>query len=520
MFPVLMFQGNSGTRMTRTDTFSDPSPIVDTDRNAWRVARADRLAFLVDGDAYYRQVEAALMQARRSIWIVGWDFDPDIRLQPQNEGAMTLGELLRSRVEALPDLDVRILVWGEGPVYSSGRIPVLQDTQWCEHPRIALHYDFEHPLRASHHQKLLVIDEELAFVGGIDLTSQRWDTSDHVAQNPLRCRPNGDPYGPVHDIQVALSGEGARVVADVVRRRWGRAVPDELPSAEAPGETWPDELEPDLTGCDIAIALAEAGGSDHKRRTDPIQLTCDAIDAARESIYIETQYLVSTRVVRHLTARLREPGGPEVVILVTRDTRGLLEQWTMGYGRTLAIRRLMRANGEGRLRIAYAVVPDGEGGEQEVLIHAKLVIVDDRFVRVGSSNLNNRSEGFDTECDLAIEAPSAGEGAGEGEAQGEACRQAIVRLRNSLLAEHLDADPAAVERVIARTGSLTAVIDELNVNERGLRPYRVNPRKRAGLLHLGSGIVDPKRRYWPLQRFREVGSFAAARLTGMLKAWF
>lgn len=494
--------------MTSTDTFSDASSIIDTDRNAWRVARADRLAFLVDADAYYRQVETALRQARRSIWIVGWDFDPDILLQPQNEDAMTLGDLLRSRVEETPDLDVRILVWGEGPVYSSGRIPVLQDTDWCEHPRIALHYDFEHPLRASHHQKLVVIDEELAFVGGIDLTSQRWDTPDHLAENPLRRRPNGDPYGPVHDIQVALSGEGARVIADVVRRRWGRVVSGELPAAEAPGEFWPNELEPHITGCDVAVALAEAGGRDHKRRTDPIQLTCDAIDAARDNIYIETQYLASTRVVRHLTARLREEGGPEVVILVTRDTRGLLEQWTMGYGRTLAIRRLMRADTFSRLRIAYAVVPDGKGGEQEVLIHAKLVIVDDRFVRVGSANLNNRSEGFDSECDLAIEA------------QGEACQQAITRLRNTLMAEHLDADPAAVAQVVERTGSLAAVIDEFNVNARGLRSYRVNPRKRAGLLHLGSGIVDPKRRYWPLQRFREVGSFAASRLTGMLKAWF
>lgn len=494
--------------MTLADTSLAPSPIIDTERNAWRMAQADRLAFLVDADAYYRRVEAALMQARRSIWIVGWDFDPDILLQPQNENAMTLGALLRSRVEETPELDIRILVWGEGPVYSSGRIPVLQDTDWCEHPRIALHYDFEHPLRASHHQKLVVIDEELAFVGGIDLTSQRWDTPDHRAENPLRRRPNGDPYGPVHDIQVALSGEGARLIADVVRRRWARAVSDELPAAEAPEETWLDDLEPHLTGCDVAVALAEAGGRDHKRRTDPIQLTCDAIDAAREHIYIETQYLASTRVVRHLVARLREPEGPEVVILVTRDTRGLLEQWTMGYGRTLAIRRLMRANTHGRLRIAYAVVPDGEGGEQEVLIHAKLVIVDDRFVRVGSSNLNNRSEGFDSECDLAVEA------------HGEDCQKAIVALRNSLLAEHLDADPAEVGQVVERTGSLTAVIDRLNVKERGLRPYMVNPRKRAGLLHLGSGIVDPKRRFWPLQRFREVGSGAATRLTGMLKAWF
>ncbi len=38
------------------------------------------------------------------------------------------------------------------------------------------------------------------------------------------------------------------------------------------------------------------------------------------------------------------------------------------------------------------------------MVHSKVMIVDDGFLRVGSANLNNRSMGADTECDLAFEA--------------------------------------------------------------------------------------------------------------------
>lgn len=506
-------EGGPGRRQTRSEPLArreafgdEAAPILAEGRNVWHVAQARQLAFLIDGEAYFRRLDAALRAARRQVWIVGWDFDPELRLRPGDAAAASLGSLLRSLAES--GIEIRILVWGEGPVYSSGRIPLLQDTGWCEHPRISLVYDFAHPLRASHHQKLVIIDEEIAFLGGIDLTGGRWDTCAHLASDPSRRRPDGTPYGPLHDMQVAVAGEAARLVAEVARRRWHRATGTEVAAGMPGASLWPADLAPDLRDCKVGIALAEPGDGERPRRTDTEQLTCDAIDAARRFIYIETQYLASSRVVRHLCARLRQPDGPEVVILVTRDTRGLLEQWTMAYGRTLAIRRLLRAGGTERLRIGYAVVPDEAGEDREVLIHAKLIVVDDRFARVGSSNLNNRSAGFDTECDLGIEVRDS-----EG-------RRAIARLRDTLLAEHLDADPAAVESIVARTGSIVAVVDQLNVKPRGLRPYHADPRKRAGLLHLGSGIFDPRRRFWPLQRVGEIGRSAAARIAGVLKTWF
>ena len=58
-------------------------------------------------------------------------------------------------------------------------------------------------------------------------------------------------------------------------------------------------------------------------------------------------------------------------------------------------------------------------------MHAKVVVADDRLLRVGSSNLNNRWMGFDTECDLAIKAR-------EGE---ETTHRTILGIRDQLLAE-------------------------------------------------------------------------------------
>jgi phosphatidylserine/phosphatidylglycerophosphate/cardiolipin synthase-like enzyme len=125
-----------------------------------------------------------------------------------------------------------------------------------------------------------------------------------------------------------------------------------------------------------------------------------------------------------------------------------------------------------------------------VIVHSKVIIVDNCFVRVGSSNLNNRSEGLDTECDLAIETY---EPAGQ---------TAVNALRNDLLAEHLDAEPAEVARLIEETGSMVRSVDRLNVKPRGLRPFDVNPEKGETQSLVGTGIIDPKQPFWPIPEIK------------------
>lgn len=457
--------------------------------NVWKKVHAEKVRFLIDMEAYLKHLKPALKTAKRSIWIVGWDFNPFLDLDQGEEGTCCeLGPFLRDLVEDNPELDIRILIWGEGPVFSGRTLRFFQGMEWENHPRIHLHFDLTHPVRASHHQKIVVVDESLAFVGGMDLTAKRWDDRTHRMDNPLRVTREGEAYPPVHDVQVLISGEAASALADVARWRWHRAAEEQIPAHGSLSHSWPREWEPHMKNCDAGIALTQPGTTSGTRRTEAIRLTCDAIASARECIYIEAQYLASTRVTKRLAARLKEKDGPEVVIIVPQTTRGSLEQLTMGEGMARCVRKLRRANKHDRLRAMYAVVPTEDGDEVEILIHAKVVIVDDWLVRVGSSNLNNRSEGFDTECDLALVSDD------------ESCRGAIVDLRNDLLAEHLDADKGELARLIAERGSVISALDALNVRSKGLRPLDIIPARINLIASIGKSLFDPKRPYWPLQR--------------------
>jgi len=464
-------------------------PIIRAGRNAWRVRMAEKAALLIDGKSYFDKLREVLLQATKSIWIVGWDFDPEIRLRPDEEPlGETLGGLLRRLVNENEELEVRILVWSMGPAYSGKSLRLYVGRGWANHPRIHLRFDIRHALRGSHHQKMVCIDDAVAFVGGIDLTFGRWDTSEHPAHSSHRITHRGDDYGPVHDVQAMVSGEAARAVNTLARERWKRATGEDIGEAPAVHRIWPKGLDYEMSDCDVGIARAEPSLIGQAGARETLRLTLSALAAARRHIYIETQYLASFSVGKVLARRLEEPDGPEIVILTTYSSRGYLEQVVMGHNRNRLIRRLKKADRFGRLRVVYAVVPEKGGSELEVLIHSKVLVVDDRFVRIGSSNLNNRSEGLDTECDIAIEAAT------------DAHRHLIARFRDRLLAEHLDATPQAFEEALARSGSLVAALDELNIRPRGLRAFPVDAHDGKTTPLIGTGLLDPKEPFWPLQR--------------------
>ena len=483
--------------MNRHAPIAPNEPIVRPGRNAWRVETADALTFLVDGEDYFRALDRALRTARRSIRIVGWDFNPDIRLRPREAGER-LCHLLRGLVEQNPRLEIHILVWSMGPIYSGRSLKLLRKNRWSSHPRIHLRFDTHPALRGSHHQKIVTIDDAVAFAGGIDLTAGRWDTREHAARSPHRVRPNGERYGPVHDVQAMFCGPAARAVANLARRRWQTATGEEVASLTTASATWPEGIEPEMEGCAAAIArtMPDLPGFDERR--EAVCLSRDAIAAACRHIYIETQYLASFGIGGALTKRLREPDGPHIVILATSSSRGVIEQFVMARNRDRLIRRLKQADRFDRLRVMYAVVPDEDGEDCEVLIHSKVLIVDDTFVRVGSSNLNNRSEGLDTECDIAVEARTTEQ------------RRAIAALRDRLMGEHLDASPEAVAEAI-RDGSLVAAVDRLNRRPRGLRPFPVDLAGGTSPLP-GTALLDPKTPFRPLHKARELVASAFSRL--------
>lgn len=472
-------------------------------RNCSTLAHASRASLLVDASSYFSCLDEALRRAERSILIVGWDFDGRIKLCPARRNCLPLGPFLRSLVDAKPDLHIYILVWSLAVIHAPGApLPLLVGEPWQEHPRIILRLDREHPIYASHHQKLVCIDDVLSFVGGIDLTVRRWDTCSHDEQHADRVDPGGVIYSPVHDVQMMLDGEAARSVADVARERWraaSHAAPPASPATRPANELWPQTVAPDFVNVAVAIARTAPAWRGAPAVLEIANLTVDMLSAAKQSIYVEAQYLTSRLLRNWMEKSLAARHGPEIVIIIKRSLPGVMERLVMGGNRDRTVRSLRQADRHNRLRVFYPVVP-GREGACEVSVHSKVLIVDDRLIRVGSSNLNNRSMGLDTECDIAIEAHDD-----------DACR-AIAGIRARLLAEHLNMNPAVVSEAIQSERSLIRAIDRLNRGLRGLRP--LPERKLGGPLQFiaGTWLLDPLRPIEPLWwRRRMRGRTATAR---------
>ncbi len=460
-----------------------PPTVLQPGRNCWQIAPSRRAAVLVDAGSYFRHLEQALLKAKRSITIVGWDFDANIRLCPDRDSPK-LGEFLRTLVERESELEIKVLVWSFSVVHApSAPLPALLGAAWQEHPRIKVELDTHHPFYAAHHQKVVTIDDAIAFVGGIDLTVDRWDSTRHDPEDPMRRCEDGSIYPAVHDIQMAVDGETARQVAALARERWLDATGESLSPVVRIQDPWPSELACDFVDTDVAISRTQPTWDGHPGTHEIAMLTVDMIEAARQSIYIEAQYFAAPFLGKLLTENLKRPQGPQIVIVMTRASRSPVEQWVMGNNRDRLIRRLRKADKFDRLRVYYPVVPKG-CDDCDVLIHSKCIIVDDMLLRIGSANLNNRSMGLDTECDLAIEASTA---------QG---RRTIARIRERLLAEHLGVSDEVAGPAFASAPSMIAAVERLNHHERGLRPFEVCGK---GPTHpvFATPILDPSRPFWP-----------------------
>lgn len=459
--------------------------ICEPGRTCWRTADASRARVLVDGAEYFAALEEALRCARHSITILGWAFDGRIRLRPDVEGSPALGQILREQVEKHPQLQVRVLVWSVAIAHAPGAtIPLLFGAEWDDHPRIQVRLDTRHPIYGAHHQKVVCVDDDVAFAGGTDLTIERWDRPAHDEHDPHRVTPDGKRYGPVHDLQMLVEGDAARVLADFARERWKAATGETIHPVHHEPSCWPEGVAPHFEEVPVALARTAAGWGRTPPAREAIALTIAAIDAAREVIYIEAQYLTARRVGRALARSLEKPDGPQVVIVLTHCMHGAVEAWIMGGNRDRLVRRLRRRDRHGRLRIYHPVRPGGDGW-CDVLIHAKLVVVDDVFIRVGSSNLNNRSIGLDTECDVAIESRRPQD------------RAQIAAIRNGLIGEHIGRDVGEVGAAIAQAGSVIAGIEQLNTGERHLRELEVPKRRTVFWQTLGTRLLDPQKPFEP-----------------------
>lgn len=440
----------------------------------WRTGKADALAFLVDGADYFAAVKAAMTRARRSIWLLAWVFDPLTRLEPDRAGrsgdprtADRLGLLLRRMAALNPALDVRVLAWDMPfPINASQLFAPQRAMAEFIGSRVRFRLDSTLPASACHHQKVLVIDGRLAFVSGGDLGADRWDTCDHADHDPRRRLPNLRRYPARHDVSIMVEGPVARDCAQLFAERWAGAgaghldVPEADLSLESP---WPRSVTPDLIGHAVSLVRTRPGWKDEPEVIEGLRLHFAAIASARRCIYLENQYLTAPTIVAALARRLAEPDGPEVVVIGPANSPSFFDRLAMDSARMAAIDALSAADRHGRFRAFSAHTAAGE----PIVVHSKATIVDDRFLRVGSANLNNRSAGLDTELDLAFEAKPG--------PAGEAARETIGTFRDLLVGHYLGRSLPETEAALARTSGLAAAIDLLDRAPRRLRPVAARP---------------------------------------------
>ncbi|HET9146892.1 MAG TPA: phospholipase D-like domain-containing protein [Acetobacteraceae bacterium] len=471
-----------------TETLS--APILRPGDTCWKTARAERMAVIIDGAEYFKALKKAILGARHSVLMIGWDFNTSIELERDGcdpSVPNVLGDFLSYAVKRNPRLHVHLLRWDLAFLKMPwrGTTPFLL-LDWLTSRRIHFRLDGNHPSGGCHHQKIVVIDDALAFCGGIDATMHRWDTPEHRDGDTRRHEANGVLYGPWHDATTAVDGEAARVLGELARARWQAATGKLLEPPPPVAPEWPDNLDPAFRDVDVAIARTwprheGPRGEEVAEIREIERLYLAAIAAARRSIYLESQYFAAPKISAAIEARLSEPLGPEIIIVNPRRADGWLEEEAMGPARALLLRRLQRADRFGHLRFVTPVTEQGA----DIYVHAKVLVIDDRLLRVGSSNINNRSLGLDTECDLAIEVS-------EHDAERDDIRAAILAVRDALLAEHLGVPVAELRRSLAETSSLTVTFDRLaKPSGRTLKPFEPPAVNDVEHVLARTGALDP-----------------------------
>lgn len=471
--------------------------------SVWRYAKADRAHVVIDAADYFELMREAMLKARQQILLIGWDFDSRIRLAGgrrwwnlprKTRFPARLGAFMVWLVQRRPRLQIRVLKWNFGALkYIFSGTMVVDMVRWWFQSGIDFKFDAAHPLGCSHHQKIVVIDDRVAACGGIDMTSDRWDTPAHLNDDPRRRRVNGRPYGPWHDVTMMLEGPAACSLGDLGRQRWKTAGGTPLePCSPQRISPWPRNLFAEFSDVEIGIARTRAAyrGCPEVREIEALFL--EQIARARRFIYIESQYFASARVAEAIAERIAEPEPPEIVLINPLTADGWLAQTAMDGARVRLLRSIAEVDPKRRFRV---FAPLTSGGVQ-IYVHAKLMIVDDEIIRVGSANLNNRSMGLDTEADVFIDAARPGNGH---------IVPAITRMRHTLLAEHCGIEVARIPGLLDHHGSMAAMIDSLAGGRDGLKrlePFVLRPLTETEKALADSSLLDPER---PEEMFEPIG---------------
>jgi len=341
----------------------------------------NRLEILIDGATALPRIVDEIEKAESHVHLAGWFFSPEFKLRQDGPG---LRELLAKAAERV---DVRVLCWAGSPLplFRPDRKQVREmRAELMRECRVVCALDRkERPLHC-HHEKLVIVDDRVAFVGGIDLTDfsgQRFDSHEHPTREGLGW----------HDAAARVEGPAVADVAEHFRLRWHEVTAETLPP-----------VEPQPPAGDIEVQVVRTAPEKVYRRLPRgdfriLEAYQRALRSAEHFIYLENQFLWSPELVATLAEKLRRPPSDDFRLLVllpakpssgTDDTRGQLGL-------------LMQAdNGAGRM-LACTVYQRGKDASP-VYVHAKIGIVDDRWLTIGSANLNEHSLFNDTEMNLVV----------------------------------------------------------------------------------------------------------------------
>ncbi|WP_224246880.1 phospholipase D-like domain-containing protein [Hyalangium gracile] len=444
--------------------------------NCWLQAEAAQAGVFVDARDYYRAFHRAARRARQYIAITGWQFDSDVALLRGEDAREAGGEvrmlpLLRELCEQNPELQIYILAWDYSLLLALEREWMQQVLFSWHSNRIFFRFDGSAPLSGAHHQKLVIIDGQVAFTGGMDICDCRWDDRSHPARSSMRCDTGRDPHGPYHDVHSVVTGPVVQPLVELFEARWFNSGGGEL-RLPAPVSRDDVEIHSTLPLPPGPVAISRTFGKTLVPCQEAVRevrgLYLDAIDSAERVIYVENQYFSSRAIFQALVRRMRqrERGRLQIVFMLPRQPEALREQLAMGVAQVRLLRVLQRvAKLTGHsLGVYCAASRDEDGEDRYTYIHSKLLVVDDRFLTLGSANTTNRSMGLDSELNLAWEAEDGQEG--------DALRHAIRRLRVSLLAEHVGLQGQAVVRELTRADRLVSFLDEMaQSGKHRLRPH-------------------------------------------------
>jgi phospholipase D1/2 len=411
--------------------------ILQLDRNCAAIAPSTRSGLFVDGHAYYRAFYQAALHAEKQILMMGWQFDSAVPLvrgddAPAEGAPAALLPFLQWLCARKPDLQIHILAWSHSIVFALEREWGQEGIFNAECDQIHFRFDDKLKAGASLHQKLVVVDGRLAFAGGMDICDARWDDREHRAKNPLRINLSGDPVGPYHDVQMFYEGPIAERLGALFRERWLFVTKEAIDVLRAEKETEvaiEASLKIETDGVAVARTLRRVDGEVDPPAYEIQALYIDAIDSAESLVYIETQYLTSIAICEALARRMCDPERSklQLVVILPKRAEAKKEEVALGVKQTERLLSLAQTakQTDHALGVYYTVAGDADE-EVAVYIHSKLLIVDDRFMTVGSANCTNRSLSLDHELNLAWESSSPG----------DLVSASIRAARVSLLSEH------------------------------------------------------------------------------------